>query len=258
MFGNNHKVIFFIVANLIFVFLFFTGCSKTIIRSKRYDEIMDIDTISKKNNSKLYLKEKDIIISILNNDRYLYIYFLPKSKNALKQIMKQGLYVWFDPKGNKKKVLGLKFPLGNKNLSRGGNQNIDHKSDDNIGKKIEIYKDENELVEIIPFVMLDSYGIELKTEFTNNFIYQLKIPIKKDIDHPFAINCEPGKEFSIGFVTPEIKLSDNKSKGTMDNMNISGKDRGGGKGGSKGQGGKTPNQTERPIAINKWINVILD
>lgn len=85
-----------------------------------------------------------------------------------------------------------------------------------------------------------------------------------DADHPFAINCEPEKEFSIGFVTPEIKLSDNKSKGTMDNMNISGKGRGGGgkggggKGGSKGGGGKTQNQIERPIAIDKWINVILD
>ena len=127
-------------------------------------------------------------------------------------------------------------------------------------KKIEIYQDDDRLIDIIPMAMLNTYGIEIKTEFSNNnFIYQLKIPLKKNIDYPFAVNCESGKEFSIGFVTPEIKRSDNKSKGAMDNMNISGKGRGGGgRGGSKGQGGKTPNQTERPIAIDKWINIILD
>ncbi|UCE02499.1 MAG: hypothetical protein JSW67_14850 [Candidatus Latescibacterota bacterium] len=51
-------------------------------------------------------------VGFLNDDKHLYICFIPRDPQIENQMIVRGLTVWFDREGGDKKTLGVRFPLG--------------------------------------------------------------------------------------------------------------------------------------------------
>ena len=48
----------------------------------------------------------------MNDGQFLYLVLSASDTAARRQILRQGLILWFDPRGGDKKHFGLKFPVG--------------------------------------------------------------------------------------------------------------------------------------------------
>jgi len=53
-----------------------------------------------------------ITTAAMNDGQFLYVVLSTSDPAARRQIMRQGLIVWFDPSGGDKKHFGVKFPVG--------------------------------------------------------------------------------------------------------------------------------------------------
>jgi hypothetical protein len=116
-----------------------------------------------------------------------------------------------------------------------------------MNKFFEIFSESLNEIEIIGPGEYDYYkgnldsiqGIEAKiTESNNSIVYELKVPLDKDSEHPYGICTEPGKSITIGFKTPEIKLREKKEDFDRGNR--------GGESGGPGGRGKRPTRGEMP------------
>src|SRR5262252_5882835 len=59
-------------------------------------------------------------IQVVNDGEFLYLRLTASEAGARRQIMRQGLTVWFDPGGGTKKKLGIRFPVVEYGESGGG------------------------------------------------------------------------------------------------------------------------------------------
>src|SRR5215813_9011228 len=60
-------------------------------------------------------------IQVVNDGEFLYLRLTASDAGARRQIVRQGLTVWFDPGGGTKKKLGIRFPVVETGESGGGN-----------------------------------------------------------------------------------------------------------------------------------------
>jgi len=72
------------------------------------------------------IEDGNVSVGFLNDRENLYICLMLEEDFLQGQVMRQGLTVWFDPKGGKEKSLGLRYPLGRplgeKGEDRGANR----------------------------------------------------------------------------------------------------------------------------------------
>ena len=129
--------------------------------------------------------------------------------------MRSGLIVWFDPKGGKKKALGIKFPIG---MSPGegpmprGDYGDDEEEpgfkkpgEENLNE-LEIIRSENEEPEKME--VAEAKGIEIKAlPSRGGLIYELKIPLVRSDENPIAVGAEPGKTIGVGFETGKFDFN---------------------------------------------------
>ena len=104
------------VSLLLLLSLGLAGCStfNTFLTDSRLpDHQIIIDGKSDDWRGELYIAENErVSLGFLNDQENLYVCLLAENNFTRNQIMMQGLTVWFDPQGGKKKALGIKFPLG--------------------------------------------------------------------------------------------------------------------------------------------------
>src|SRR3954469_13675135 len=53
-----------------------------------------------------------VLTEVVNDGQFLYLVLSTNDATARRQIMRQGLTVWFDPAGGDRKHFGVKFPVG--------------------------------------------------------------------------------------------------------------------------------------------------
>ena len=53
-----------------------------------------------------------IVTAAMNDGQFLYVVLSASDATVRRQILRQGLIVWFDPSGGDKKHFGVKFPVG--------------------------------------------------------------------------------------------------------------------------------------------------
>lgn len=144
-----------------------------------------------------------------NDQENLYLCLVAEDRATRAQIMMQGLIVWFNPKGKKEKVFGIKYPVGippsdwPKQLGPGqGDEFIEDYLKKNL-IQLEILGAEKEPPQKME--VSEAKGIEIKVvPSTGMLVYELKIPLQRTPDHPLAIGAEPGQQVAVGFETPEI------------------------------------------------------
>ena len=69
-------------------------------------------------NALTYVEEFNISVGIVHDRDFLYLCAVVENPLVRMRVMRQGLTVWFDPDGGRKKTLGIRFPLGS--LGGGG------------------------------------------------------------------------------------------------------------------------------------------
>jgi len=204
-----------------------------------------------------------LLTAALNDGQDLYIVLSTSDPGLRRQIFRQGLIVWFDPSGSDKKHFGLKYPVGvppEERESRGGYRRggygggrppsdsgttDDHArtqgsmpADPEPTDRLEVYGPQKD--DAHSFVTTMAPGIAVKTGNVEGYaVYELKVPLAKTADAPYAIEAKPGALIGFGIETPKVEQPSHEGRGGMGGFGGGmGGGRGGGMGGHGGGGGR--------------------
>jgi len=204
------------VSLLLVLSLGFAGCStfNTFLTDSRSpDHQIIIDGKSDDWHGELYIAEDErVSLGFLNDQENLYVCLLAEDNFTRNQIMMQGLTVWFDPQGGKKKALGIKFPLG----MAPGERPMPFREDQEEPRPKNLRGRPVEEMEIIrsgkeepqKMNIAEAKGIEIKAmPSTGMLVYELKIPLVQTDEHPIALATEAGRTLGVGFETAKFDLS---------------------------------------------------
>lgn len=226
------------------------------------------------------IDKKDLALSVLRDEEFLYLGVLFSKSTQQMQILMQGMTVWFDPEGGTKKRLGVQFPSGSmeprdfqdpENRGRIDAEQIDQIAREVLGKSdyfLVLVPEKDQQMQI---GFSGSENIEVRAARQGHTLfYELKIPLDQTEDHPFGIGVRSDKKLGIGLETPRMdtmqrQMSSGRSGGMSGGMGggMPGSTGGGmpgsmGGGRSGGMGGGRSGGMERPNApspLNVWIQV---
>jgi hypothetical protein len=216
--------------------------------------------------SMYYLEEQKVGIGLKNDTSDLYIIIKATDRNTQLQIMRTGLTIWLDAKDKKEKTLGIHYPIGMQDY--GIPMVMGQKPEENKEERQKQFTEMTEKIEILGpekneqnrIDRVNNSGIEASINDTLGvMVCELKIPLKKTDEFPYAIAAKAGDIISLGLETGEFKRE--KMKG---NMHMGeGMPPGGmppnGRGGRSGRGGMPGGREgmKTPEPIKFWANVSL-
>ncbi len=263
---------FFIACAIGILVLYTVGCNEQKLNSSWLDRDIIIDAKSDDWLDTLYFFEsKNLSIGFFNDESHLYVCMLAEHPMLQIQIMSQGFTLWFDPDGGKEKAFGIKFPIG---IREAGTQ-MDFQEMQGGPLDREKIREafERSLTDLeilgpqgaerrIP--VEEAHGIEIKVRNeTGLFVYELKVPLQSDDEHPYAIGTNPGDKIGIGLEIPKIDRDEMKKAmrdrmGGMEGMPPGG---GGGRGGMGGMGGGMGRpggqRPKMPNGLDVWASLKL-
>ncbi|MGD9345184.1 MAG: hypothetical protein PVH84_04940 [Candidatus Aminicenantes bacterium] len=250
--------------------LFCVGCEEQKLNSNWLDREIIIDAKSDDWLDTLYYFESEMVsLGFFNDESHLYVCMLAEHPMLQAQVVGQGFTLWFDPVGGKEKVFGIKFPIGMQGtreqmaFMRTQENELDR---DKMRKAFEKSLADLEVLgprdvkKLIP--VEEAKGIEVKVRNeTGLFVYELRVPLKPDEEHPFAIGTDAGNAIGIGLEIPEIKRDEMRKEmqGRMGGQG--GMPPGGGRGGMGGMGGgmgrRGGQRPKMPNGLDVWATLQL-
>jgi hypothetical protein len=177
-----------------------------------------------------------VAIQFLNDGEFLYVRLTASDPGVRRQIVRQGMTVWFDPGGGTKKKFGVRYPVvlqsGPDAEGRGGpggrrgrrGEGPPPDEDGPPRDRVDIIGPGKDDARSMTRSHLSGLEVTIRPE-QGTLQYELKVPLAKSADHPYAIETAPGKTIGVGVETEKMQQ---RSFGT---------DRGGGFGGGGGGGG---------------------
>ena len=226
-------------------------------------------------------EQNPVAIAAANDKDNLYLVLTASDAATRRQIMRQGLIVWFDPGGKDKKHYGIKFPVGmpidlGQFGRRGRGEPREPREPGEPGTtRPEPGSDEpvNRLEILGPgkddahsFVLEYAPGVQVKlVQSAGSIVYELKVPLATSSEAPYAVGARPGASIGLGLETPKFERP--KMEGERGGMGgfggggmggrggggMGGRGGGGGgRGGGRGEGGEVP----KPIKV--WVTVKLN
>jgi hypothetical protein len=218
-----------------------------------------------------YDKESDFVYGVRNDDKYVYIFLKTQNRFTQMQIMERGLTVWFDREGGKNQAFGVQYPMSRQETHAGfspdSNEEKLHTFLDQAFPELEIIGPKKE--DIQRFSALEAPGIRVKLGRTREtLVYELRVPLKKTSEYPFAIEPISGGRIGIEFETREFKPEQSKGGMRVGSGHNRGEEMGEGnpaEGGSTGgrrshgggdQGGRFGN-IEKTKQMELWLSVLL-
>ncbi len=230
-----------------------------------------------------YLDDPGVAIGLLNDAEYLYLCLATVDSRVVQQVVGSGLTVWFDPEGGKKEVFGINFPLGMDPSSMGRpDENMSMPEPGESGPDPErirqmLDRSAYEMVIMGPeksrsqrMPVAGSQEVKVKLGYAGGkLVYEMRVPLRRDLEHPDAVGLEDDDTIGLGFETAEIdrEAMREQMKGRMGpggpppggEMGAGGM-RGGGMpgGGMRGgiPGGRGPGG-EMPERLQFWTKVVL-
>jgi hypothetical protein len=268
------------------------AAKKTLITSQWRDRELTIDGDSGDWPGPLRPIEENhpLMAAAMNDGEYLYLVISTSDSTERRQILRQGLVVWFDPSGSEKKHFGLKYPVGippeerpthgggggggggyRRGPGGGGRQPSDPGSRDPSSSgssdqveptnRLEVYGPQKD--DAHSFVTEMAPGITVKTGQAEGFlVYELKVPLAKTTAAPYAIETKPGALIGFGIETPKVEHASGEGRGGgMGGLGgfgggMGGRGGGGG-GGGMGRGGGQHGQYEQPKPLKSWVTIQL-
>lgn len=231
-----------------------------------------------------------LMAAAMNDGQYLYLVLSTSDSAERRQILRQGLVVWFDPSGGEKKHFGLKYPVGvppEERPSRGGGGGGGYRRGPGGGggghsagdpgssdpshptspdqaeptNRLEVYGPQKD--DAHSFVTEMAPGITVKTGQADGYlVYELKVPLARTSDAPYAIETKPGALIGFGIETPKMEHPSGEGRGGgMGGFGGFGGGMGGRGGGGMGRGGGRGGgehgQSEQPKPLKNWATIQL-
>ena len=198
-------------------------------------------------------------VQVANDQDNLYLRVTASDPGVRNEIVRRGLIVWFDDSGGTKKHLGIHYPVveslssddpngGRSHGGYGGGHRGGSGSGGTSGSggsaPSDSYEPANRIDILGPgkndarsLTSDHASGVEAALRVSEGQVfYELKVPLAKTTDHPYAIETAAGKTIGIGFETPKVEqpASEGRSGGSGGGYGHGG---GGGMGGGRGGGG---------------------
>ena len=177
-----------------------------------------------------FSKDSPFMVSLYNNQNFLYLSFRTSDQSARLQLLQRGLIVWFDADGGTKKRFGIQYPIGGLAYGlpggRGRGRGAPPRQDDGSGNddprvqgpdamwteaeadgrldNIEVLgpgKDDRRRL-----VLGKIEGIAAKIWSAEGTVtYQLQVPLRTSSELPYGIgSTAPGSVIGLGLATPEL------------------------------------------------------
>jgi hypothetical protein len=224
-----------------------------------------------------------IAAGVENDGQSLYLVLSTSDSAIRRQIMREGLIVWFDPSGGDKKHFGIKYPVGiasDEGGSRGRegrgwggySRPAEPSSSDPQDQprpieppnRLEVYGPAKD--DAHSLVLDAAPGISVKVgQVEGYFVYELKVPLAKTSETPYAIEAKAGSVVGLGLETPKVEHPQGREGGGGGGGMGGGMGgHGGGMGGRGGHGGyggggggRHGEGYEAPPQIKLWAAVQL-
>ena len=215
-------------------------------------------------------------VSVANDDSHIYVRVRVTDPATMQQVVRGGLFVWFDTRGGEAKAFGVKYPVGTPPPNpdaddrggrgtgrsgggagappagrrsgpppRGGSGRGAPVTDDLMSlvpNRLEIHGPKDD--DIRSLVLAYATGLSVALSTANNaLVYELRVPLKKDADHPFAVGASAGATIGIGVQSLKIAATGGGWLPALGQM--SGGGMGGGRPGGGAGGGRPTNAPAR-------------
>jgi len=177
------------------------------------------------NGYQYYNEENTAMVSMYNDDSYLYIILSSHDRKIKRLILNFGLTVWFDQEGGKEKALGIRFPVGmpcyyNSGMRMPIMHDPSGDDSDQFRKMLENPQMELQLLgprkneqKTMLHADVGKYGINTKMgEVDGNIVYELKVPLTQNEQTRYAIRPDPAKRIGVGFETGKSDLKGMKKR----------------------------------------------
>jgi hypothetical protein len=245
------------------------GCEEQKLNSSWLDREIVIDAKSDDWLDTLYYFESEMVsLGFFNDESHLYVCMLVEHPILQMQVVGQGFTLWFDPAGRKEKVYGIRFPIGMREMQ--GQMDFVPTEDREQNREQMRQAFEKSLADLeilgpggtkqrIP--VKEAKGLEIKARNeTGLFVYELKVPLKLDEEHPYAIGTKAGAAIGVGLEIPELDMDEVRKEmqgrmGGQGGMPPDGVGGMGGMGGGMGRrGGRMP---KMPNGLDVWASLQL-
>ena len=166
-----------------------------------------------------------VAVQFLNDGEFLYMRMTASSTPERMQIVRQGLVVWFDPAGGTKKHFGIRYPIvehgsgpegdprgggggyggyGGHRGGGGGHEGGEREGGDregasepSPGDRIDVLGPGKDDARMLTRDHAQGVDVAIRTE-QGTLQYELKVPLVKSADHPYAIEAAAGKPIGFG------------------------------------------------------------
>jgi hypothetical protein len=198
-----------------------------------------------------------VAIQFLNDGDFLYVRLTASDAATRMQIRRLGLTVWFDPSGGTKKKFGIKYPVVEPGGGRG--RRGDGPPDDAVtaGDRVDIIGPGKDDARSLTRDHLAGVEVAIRAE-EGTLHYELKVPLARTADRPYAIDTAPGRTIGVGLETGKMQQ---RSFGTERGGGFGGGGRGmpgggagraGGGRGRGGRGGGGQREFQPPKPLKPW------
>ena len=249
---RSKKKSFFILPVIMSGIFLINGCAASSNMNSLWqnNEIKIDGDASEWNKSIQQIPDKKISIGFRNDDKFLYVCLVSEDRSKIMMITRAGLIVWFEPESGAKNKFGIRYPIvttlstliPTPEINREGGQGSNL---DKIFSKILEQQNEFQIINKDKFPLtalpiVNNEGIEVKLGYhSNQFVYELKVPLAVNADYSFAVDALPGEKIKVKFETEEFSFEGLRGAGSGSGMppGSGGKPQGGGGGGRPGGGG---------------------
>ena len=204
-----------VAALICLAFAFSTaGCNELEVASAWRDRDIVIDGDARDwRGLTTYVEEGNIAVGVANDGEDLFLCLHSPTRDVAGQIMMRGLTVWFDPNGGSGKQLGFHCPMGAGEMPQPGSMSMDREE---MKSRIEeMVEGAARQVEILgpdglvygTFATAEVTGLDIALGYTDGrIVYEIKLPLEKTDERPYAIGANRGKKLGVGFLTPEVDM----------------------------------------------------
>jgi hypothetical protein len=251
---------------IVFVFVFAAlacGGRVYVVKSALPPDKVVIDGIADEWQGALsFIEKEELFVGFLNDQNNIYVCLKAGDEHSPARLMRQGLTVWFDPAGGDKKVLGIRYPLGEPqggwNRQRAENQPDEpqEKRPRRLPDELEVLRAQRETPEMMTLDQARKEGVEVRASINEGaFVYELKIPLAMSEASPLGLGIRPDAPVGVMLETGKLNPSQmgGRPAGGMGGAR-------GGMGGVPGRmGGGRPNtmpDIPEPIKIRARVQLV--
>lgn len=258
--GSEQRVPYSLVLALV-AMLFFHSCETIQFQSGWRTEEIAIDGKSDDWREHLkYFEEENIFLGLLNDEKDLYICMTSADRIRQVQIMGRGFILWFDPAGGKKKAFGIRFPVGRQEfVPPSEDEGWPGERPRRLPRQTPVELEILESGKDAPLRMKieEARGISVDvTASLGMVVYELKVPLARGEETPYAVGAKPGATVGVGFEIPEMDRDARRQR--MPGTGPGGMMPGGRRGGiGVGMGGMRMGGRGLPERMKAWATVRL-